>query len=135
MYTCTHIYMCVIHTSTTVVYTHIYVCTCIHFDTCMTTTVVDICMTYICVHVDNRYAAVFFPNSEKTAAYESCKSWASRFYSVNRVECYGVATISRLLKIIGVFCKTALHKRLYSTKETYNFKEPTSRSHPIVGFK
>jgi len=31
---------------------------------------------------------------------------------------YGVASISRLLKIIGIFCKRALHKRLYSAKET-----------------
>ena len=31
---------------------------------------------------------------------------------------YGVATISRLLKIIGLFCKRALSKRLYSAKET-----------------
>jgi len=42
-----------------------------------------------------------------------------------------VATISRLLKIICLFCKRALQKRLYSAKETYNFKEPTNRSHPI----
>jgi len=34
---------------------------------------------------------------------------------------YGVATISRLLKMIGLFCKRALQKRLYSAKETYNF--------------
>jgi hypothetical protein len=47
-------------------------------------------------------------------------------------ECsYGVATISRLLQIIGLFCKRALYKRLYSAKETYNLKEPTDRSHPI----
>jgi len=39
-------------------------------------------------------------------------------------------SISRLLKIIGLFCKRALQKRLYSTKETYNFKEPSIRSHP-----
>ena len=45
--------------------------------------------------------------------------------------CYGVATISRLLKIIGLFCKRALHKRRYSGKETWTFKEPTNRSHPI----
>jgi len=44
---------------------------------------------------------------------------------------YGVATISRLLKIIGLFCERALSKRRYSAKETYNFKEPTNRSHPI----
>ena len=44
---------------------------------------------------------------------------------------YGVATISRLLKIIGLFCNRALQKRPMLCKETYNFKEPTNRSHPI----
>jgi len=44
----------------------------------------------------------------------------------------GVATISRLLKIIGLICKRTLYKRLYSTKKTCNFKQPTNRSHPIV---
>jgi len=33
---------------------------------------------------------------------------------------YGVATISRLIKIIGFFCKRDLYKRLYSAKETYD---------------
>jgi len=46
--------------------------------------------------------------------------------------CHRVPTISRLLKTIGLFCKRALQKRLYSARETYNFKEPTNRSHPIV---
>ena len=32
---------------------------------------------------------------------------------------YGVAMISRLLKMTGLFCKRALQKRLYSAKETY----------------
>jgi len=45
---------------------------------------------------------------------------------------YGVDTISRLLKIIGLFCKRALQKRRYSAKETYNSKEPTNRSHPMI---
>jgi len=36
---------------------------------------------------------------------------------------YGVATISRLLKIIGLFCKRALLKRLYSAQETCYVKE------------
>jgi len=43
------------------------------------------------------------------------------------------ATISRLLKIIGLFCKGALWKRLCSAKETWTFKESTNRSHPIPG--
>jgi len=38
--------------------------------------------------------------------------------------------ISRLLKITCLFCKRALYKRLYSAKETYDFKEPTNRIHP-----
>ena len=38
---------------------------------------------------------------------------------------------SRLLKIIGLFCKWALWKRPYSAKETCNLKEPTNGSHPI----
>jgi len=44
---------------------------------------------------------------------------------------YGVATISRLLKIKGLFCKKTLSKRRYSVKEIYDFKGPTNRSHPI----
>jgi len=43
---------------------------------------------------------------------------------------YGVATVSRLLKITSLFCKRALNKRLYSAKETYNLKERTNHSHP-----
>jgi len=42
-----------------------------------------------------------------------------------------VATISRLLKIIGLFCKRALLNRRYSVKETYNVQEPTDSSHHI----
>jgi len=45
--------------------------------------------------------------------------------------CYGVATNSRFLKIIGLSCKRALQKRHYSAKETYDFKEPTNCSHPV----
>ena len=41
----------------------------------------------------------------------------------------GVATISRLLKIIGLFCKRALQKRPIFSKETYNCKKPTDRIH------
>jgi len=47
---------------------------------------------------------------------------------------YGVATISRLPKIIGLFCKRAPQKSLYSAKETCNFTEPTHRSHPMTLF-
>ena len=52
-------------------------------------------------------------------------------FPTKRLCCYGVASMSRLLTIIGLFGKRALQKRLYSAKEAYNFKEPTNRSHPI----
>ena len=43
---------------------------------------------------------------------------------------YGVALVSRIDKILGLFCKRTLLKKLYSAKETYNLIDPTNRSHP-----
>jgi len=40
--------------------------------------------------------------------------------------------ISRLLKIISLFCKVQSLLQGSFAKETYIFKEPTSRSHPIL---
>ena len=45
--------------------------------------------------------------------------------------CYGVATMSRLLQIIGLFCRMSSLLKGFLAKETYDFKEPTNRSHPI----
>ena len=45
---------------------------------------------------------------------------------------YGVATISRMLKNISLFCKRDLQKRPIFCKETYIFKHPTHRSHPVI---
>jgi len=42
-----------------------------------------------------------------------------------------VAPVSRIDKIIGLFCKRALSKRRYSAKETYDFIDCTECSHPI----
>ena len=44
---------------------------------------------------------------------------------------HGVATISRLLQSIGLFCRISSLLKGSFTKETYNFKEPTNRSYPI----
>jgi len=43
---------------------------------------------------------------------------------------YGVAMISRLLKIIGFFRRISSLSYRSSAKETYNFKEPTTCRHP-----
>jgi len=45
---------------------------------------------------------------------------------------YGVATISGRLKIIGLFCRICSLLQGPFAKETYNLKEPTNRSHPIL---
>jgi len=45
---------------------------------------------------------------------------------------YGVTSVSRIHKIIGLFCKRALQKTRYSAKETYYLIDPTNRSHPIA---
>jgi len=45
---------------------------------------------------------------------------------------YGVATVSRLLKNIGLFCRISSLLQGSFAKETYDFKEHTNRSHPIV---
>ena len=47
---------------------------------------------------------------------------------------YGVATTSRLLNIIGLFCRISSLLLGSFAKETYNFKESTDRSHPICHF-
>jgi len=44
---------------------------------------------------------------------------------------YGVATSSRLFKIIGLFCRISSLLQGSFVKETYHFKEPTHHSHPI----
>jgi len=48
------------------------------------------------------------------------------------VDRYGVATMSRLLKVISLFGEYKSLLLGSFAKETYNFMEPTNRSHPIV---
>jgi len=59
--------------------------------------------------------------------------WESSWDLYSRFE-YGLATTSRLLKIIGLFGTRALWKRRYCGKKTCDFKEPTNNSHTIVDF-
>jgi len=47
---------------------------------------------------------------------------------------YVVATIRRLLKIIGLFCGISSVFEGSFAKETYHFMEPTNRNHPMRHF-
>jgi len=46
-----------------------------------------------------------------------------------------VATISRLLEIVGLFCRILSLLQGSFANETYNFMEPTNRSHLIHGLR
>jgi len=80
---------------------------------------------YTCTHV---YVHNWYGHSKESA-------WGCVLCLILSVLCailrYGVALVSRIDKIIGLFCKRALQMRQYSGKETYNFIDPTDRSHPI----
>ena len=47
---------------------------------------------------------------------------------------FGVASLSRIDQMIGLFCKRALEMRQDSAKETYDFIDPTDRSHPMISW-
>jgi len=70
--------------------------------------------------------------------YFSTLDWGSMYLKsiqigvLGLLKSYVVASIGRLLTMIGLFCKRALWKRRYSAKETCIFKEPTNRSHPML---
>jgi len=65
------------------------------------------------------------------ASYGHIRDLHIRDVLIRDLYTHGVASVSRLLKIIGLFCKRALEKRRYSAKETCIFKAPTHRSHPL----
>ena len=73
---------------------------------------------YVCIYT---YIYVY------THTHTSRETYAYISKSMYR---YGVTTINRLLKIVGLFCKRALQKRPIFSKETYNFKARTNRTHP-----
>jgi len=57
---------------------------------------------------------------------------SSRWTHRTSLTSYGVASINRMLKNIGLFCKIDLQKRPIFCKETYIFKRPMDRGHPIA---
>jgi len=82
------------------------------------------------------YISYFSPHISYFSPYISYFSPYISYFSpyisyFRRCQWYGVATIRRNLKIIGLFCKRALQTRRYSANETYHSKEPTTHSHPI----
>ena len=68
---------------------------------------------------------------------KALQSWGpnqKRTSLLSKSTIYGGAPIRRLLKIIGLLCSIQSLLQGFFTTETYNFKEPTNRSHPIADF-
>ena len=132
------------------IHTHTCMCVCVYVCTCVCVYVCMCVCVYMCVydmcvtHMSYTHMRVCVTRVRHINelwlidVYEMCVT-----HTHNSLICvihthissicvtYGVATISRLLKMIGLFYKRALYKRLYSAKEIYNFEEPTNHSHPI----
>jgi len=110
MYICIYIY------SFIYLYIYKYICVCRHQLNICTHTYI---YTYTRVYLCNIWVAATWMTRDTSKTYIYVKA-------------YGVATISRMLKNIGLFCKRALQKRPVFCKETCIFKHPTHRSHPTV---
>jgi len=140
MYTCIYMYLCMSDAcmqstrySIDSMYIHIHICI-YAFD-------VYICeYAYIDIYEYAYIDSMFTYTNMYTCVYTCTRIYVHLNHIIgndkhtlnSHANPYGMATISRLLKIIGLFCKRALQKRRYSAKETYHFKEPTHRSHRIV---
>jgi len=88
--------------------------------------------TQICLRQNHLLCAFFF-NVRFFSQVVLCRSRNSDS-CVRQCLQYGVATMNRLLQIISLFCRISSVWQGSFAKETYNFKEPTNRSHPIVPF-
>jgi len=88
------------------------VCVCVH---------AFVCVCWVCTRV-----RVCVRERERCAWF-ICLSQLIRIMS----SVYGVATISRLLKMIGLFCRTLSLLQGSFAREAYSFKVPSNPSHPI----
>ena len=122
--------------------------TCLHICMCFHMYIYIICNVCVYVHthmhvcIHNRLSLCVYPHDgQYIYTYKLvfvCMYIHTHMYvylhdrkSLRHFARYGVATISRLLKITGLFCKKDLQKRQYFAKETYDLKEVTKLRHPI----
>ena len=86
---------------------------------------------HTCIHVCFEYDGAETTNADVTCVYESLHIYSYVYIHIfvyvhtlmvlnirGRNGRYGVASVSRIDKIIRLFCKRALEKRPYSAKET-----------------
>jgi len=86
---------------------------------------------YICILLHAHMCAYFYTHIYMYMLTRIYIYIPTHTHTFSHTYLYREATISRHLKIIGLFRKKALLKRIYSAEETHSCKEPTNRSHPI----
>ena len=59
-------------------------------------------------------------------------TWQNIYVHIDSSRVYGLATVSRIPTLIGLFCKIQSLWQGSFAKETYNFKKPANRSQPIT---
>jgi len=86
-------------------------------------------MQFFCIH--NRYDRCISVCTKQILFFNMHPSylWCIHHIWIRR---YGMAIISRLLQIMGLFCRILCLLKGSCAKETYDLKEPTNRSHPIL---
>jgi len=130
VYVCIHIYGIYIY----IVYMCVYTYTFIHIYMFVSTYMYIRIYVYVHIHIYSIYIYIVYTNTSFIYTHAPQSNLPVLRHCPTRVALgggYGVATVSRLLNIIGLFCKRVLSKRLDSAKDTYNFKAPTHRS-PLI---
>ena len=87
-----------------------------------------------CIHMYDAACPVMYllaPALPPPFSFFWCANSDTTHFNMWLMYAYGVATISRLHKIVGLFCRILSLLQGCFAKETCVFKEPTNRSHPI----
>jgi len=133
VYVCVCVCVCVcVRARAGAAYSYMYICVCVCFCVC-----IYLCACTRpprergCVHGCRCMSLCVCARTCVCVCMYACDFVCFYQDACKRKNVYGVATISRMLKNIGLFCKRDLQKRPIFCKETYIFKHPTHRSHPI----
>jgi len=105
IYTCTHVYLCI--------YMYVFCATINHLRHTQSCVICAMCTCYVYIYMCALYTCTCIHIYLCIYMYKYCAACS-----------YGVATISRLFKIIGLFCRISSLLYVSFAKESYNFKEP-----------
>jgi len=106
-------------------YMYVCVCACIHavfLFKALTFEKVRVC-SYIYIYI---YLCMFRGNNASSFVIPSFG------VAKEKTNVHGVATVSRIDRITGFFCRISSLLQGSFAKETYNIIDPTNQSHPIV---